>query len=380
MILRAHCFFASPSRLLPLLRIRSGGSRLSEAALLLGLGCALGTFSAAHAQENPAFQLAANGTTVLCGDAEAGETGEVNGTIYTKRTRDQITTNNAATSCTSGISDMSGLFRFEQSFDQDIGSWDVSGVTDMNHMFAVATSFNQDLGAWDVSRVENMQAMFAAAISFDQDIGNWDVSRVLNMTEMFAEATAFNQNIGDWDVSEVADMNNMFSAASSFNQDIGTWDVSGVTDMRLMFFGAESFDQDIGAWDVSNVENMLGMFEEAVLFNQNISSWDVSNVTRMNAMFLNASSFDQNLGGWDVGGVFEDEEAFGDNTMEAMFDGSGLSTANYDALLIGWAEADLEPDLTLGAEDISYSDDARDARHSLIQDFRWTIHDAGIAQ
>ena len=56
------------------------------------------------------FSLDANGITVRCPDAAIGATGEVQGTTYTKRTRDQITDENAATTCTSGITDMSELF------------------------------------------------------------------------------------------------------------------------------------------------------------------------------------------------------------------------------------------------------------------------------
>ena len=62
------------------------------------------------------FYLADNGVTVLCPEAEVGDTGEVNGVLYTKRDRDGLfalrQTNSAdlVTSCTSGVTDMSNLF------------------------------------------------------------------------------------------------------------------------------------------------------------------------------------------------------------------------------------------------------------------------------
>ena len=34
-----------------------------------------------------------------------------------------------------------------------ISDWDVSNVTDMNAMFFEADSFNQDIGDWDVGNV-----------------------------------------------------------------------------------------------------------------------------------------------------------------------------------------------------------------------------------
>ena len=173
------------------------------------------------------FRLAPNGTTVLCDEADVGDTGEVDGTVYTKRTADQITTGNAATTCTSGITDMSGSWR-----------------TSPGENFFSDSDFNEDISTWDVSSVENMEGMFSSAASFNQDIGEWDVSSVENMFHMFRRATSFNQDIGSWDVSSVEDMTNMFVRAESFNQDISDWDVSSVINMSHMFNGASSFNPE----------------------------------------------------------------------------------------------------------------------------------------
>ena len=243
------------------------------ALLLWALALPAGT----QAQSNPDFELAENGVTVLCDDAEVGDTGEVNGTVYTKRTRSQINDQNAATTCTSGITNLGTLFRFNDSFNEDISTWDVSSATSLNSLFLRAESFNQDLS---------------------------------------------------------------------------NWDVSNVTNMRGMFDGAESFDQDLSSWDTGNVEDMRNMFRDA-------------------------ESFDQDLSNWDVSGVVEDGGSF-DNTMEGMFDGSGLSNNNYDALLIGWAQLDLQDDITLGASGIQYGPDAVEARQSIIDDYNWTINDGGF--
>ena len=260
------------------------------------------------------FYLADNGVTVTCKDAEVGDTGTVGGITYTKRSADQITTTNAAKTCTSGITDMSSMFSGANSFNQDIGSWDVSSVTDMSGMFNGARSFNQDIGSWDVSSVTGMSYMFWNASSFNQDIGSWDVSNVTDMSGMFSGTNSFNQDIGPWDVSNVTNMESMFESAYAFNQDIGSWDVSSVTGMSYMFQDAGSFDQNIGSWDVSNVTNMESMFESATTFNQDISGWDVSSVTDMSRMFQDAGSFDQNIGSWDVSSV---------NNMVKMFKGAG---------------------------------------------------------
>jgi uncharacterized repeat protein (TIGR02543 family) len=249
------------------------------------------------------FFLADNNVTVKCPFAEVGESGFVNGVEYTKRSRDLITSGNAPTTCTSGVTDMSELFYFESNFNEDISHWDVSSVTDMNSMFYMAESFNRDISHWDVSRVESMSELFTGADLFDQNISGWDVSRVTDMREMFRAARNFNQNIGDWDVGNAMDMSMMFRGAENFNQNIGDWDVSRVTDMSAMFRGAGNFNRDIGNWDVSGVLFMNAMFAEASSFNQDIGGWDVSSVTDMSAMFVEASSFNQDIGNWDVGNV-----------------------------------------------------------------------------
>ena len=221
--------------------------------------------------------------------------------------------------------------------------WDVSNVTDMLYAFSNRTDFNANIGGWDVSSVTNMESMFLGASNFDKDINGWDVSSVTNMDAMF-------------------------NGAYSFNQPIGEWDVSSVTNMGIMFGDAESFNQDIGEWDVSNVGNFGTMFDHAFAFNQDIGSWDVSNVTDMQSMFYYAESFNQNIGNWDVSNGA---------LMVDMLSYSGLNTCNYDNTLQGWSTLDLTPGKELGASDINYCDSETE-RQSIIDNFEWTIMDAGL--
>ena len=181
------------------------------------------------------FFLHSNGITIRCPDAALGDKGTIGGVEYTKGTKDDITVTNAATTCTSGITDMGSLFLSASTFNQDIGSWDVSSVTDMGGMFKSADAFNQDIGDWDVSSVMSMGSMFGSAIAFDQDIGSWDVSSVTNMFAMFQGAAAFNQDIGGWDVSSVTNMLTMFLGATAFNQDLSGWCVSGIASLPSAF-------------------------------------------------------------------------------------------------------------------------------------------------
>ena len=220
----------------------------------------------------------------------------------------------------------------------------------------------------DLANVMDMSGIFRGATSFNQPIGNWDVSNVTNMSRVFEGASSFNQPIGNWDVSGVTDMSIMFLRASAFNQDIGAWNVRNVTNMAVMFALDSAFNQDISAWNVENVTDMALMFRSATDFNQDISAWNVSNVNVMVQMFFEATAFNQNLGRWNIEKVI---------LMNSMLDGTGLSIANYDSTLIGWAALPaLRTNVTLGASNLQYCN-AEAARDTLINTFNWTITDAG---
>jgi len=160
----------------------------------------------------------------------------------------------------------------------------------------------------------------------------------------------------------------MFANAISFNQDIGSWNVGNVKNMAGMF-SHSNFNQNIGGWNVSNVTNMADMFALNPKFNQDIGNWNVSSVEKIGNMFLYASSFDQNLGNWDVSQV-TDAYAF-------LLYANSFSTANYDALLAGWAPQTVQSGVTLHVA-AQYSAAASAARATLAGK-GWTINDGGQA-
>jgi len=139
-----------------------------------------------QAQDNPDFYLNENGITVMCPNAEFGDTGRLIGITYTKRTKEEIQNSGSdteiATSCTSGITDMSALLMSRTSFNEDISSWDVSNVTNMDSLFFDAPSFNQPINSWDVSNVTDMSYMFYGAQTFNQSLSDWDVSNVTDIS------------------------------------------------------------------------------------------------------------------------------------------------------------------------------------------------------
>ena len=143
-----------------------------------------GTITVNAAVSNSGNISFVNGTC-SCPNATAGDTAVIDGVTYTavddnsiaaEQPISQEINNGNVNLCTSLVTDMSSLFRFNTSLNSDISFWDTSNVTNMSYMF-YGSSFNQDIGGWDVSSVTNMSYMFSGASSFNQDIGGWDTSK-----------------------------------------------------------------------------------------------------------------------------------------------------------------------------------------------------------
>ena len=146
---------------------------------------------------------------------------------------------------------------------------------------------------------------------------------------------------------------------------IDQWGTQAWTSMASAFQGASSLaGQATDAPDLSSVTSMANMFDDATAFNQDIGAWDVGAVANMDSMFSNATAFDQNIGGWNVSAV---------TTMANMLDNSGLSSANYDNLLTGWAAlTSLQSGVALGVAGVNYCNGTAD-RDILTGTHGWTI-------
>ena len=278
--------------------------------------------------------------------------------------------------------------------DPNISLWDVSKVTSMRSLFQNNLIFNQPLNTWNTSNTTSMQNTFANALLFSQDLNNWDVSKVTNFSQMFQRATSFNSSLSGWQlVANNVNCADMFRNATNF-QGIGldSWNTSGVTNMLHMFshIGVNSFNENISGWDVSNVTNFAFMFWSSNInlpFNQNLGSWSVSKGTTFQEMFRGCVSVsNQDLRNWNIAGVNVSNGL--DNFMLGKTEVNSLSTANYDALLIGWNNnklaaangvanwrTDLRPHF--GGSKYTAGGDAATARADLIS-YGWTITDGGI--
>ena len=86
-------------------------------------------------------------------------------------------------------------------------------------------------------------------------------------------------------------------------------------------------------------------------------------------MFSNAKLFNAYIGDWDVYTV---------RYMRDIFNDSNMSIQNYNALLNNWSQLNLQNNVAFGASNINFTIDANASRQSIIDNFGWSISDAGI--
>ncbi len=125
-------------------------------------------------------------------------------------------------------------------------------------------------------------------------------------------------------------------------------DLTGTTNLESIFDGCTSLTTvpSMNEWDMSSVQNLAYAFYGATSFNQDIGSWVITSVINMTEMFLNIT----------------------------------LSTANYDALLVGWEAQAVQDNVIFSGGNSKYSAGAAaTARQALIDDHTWTITDGGAA-
>ena len=167
----------------------------------------------------------------------------------------------------------------------------------------------------------------------------------------------------------------MFAGASVFNGDISTWDVSSCVNFSNMLQNMNAFNQPLNSWNMTRASGTVQvgyMFANSV-FNQPLNNWDTSKFNVFLGMFAFGASFDQDISSWDTTG-FTSSVAGND-----FFTTSGLSTANYDALLIGWSAQAVRPstNFNFGTAQYTLGGAAEAARNTLINTYSWTITDGG---
>ena len=247
-------------------------------------------------------------------------------------------------------------FRFANSGDKakitDISNWGGFDVSN-NSIFRGCT--NLDISATDYPTISttSFQSMFSSCSSLTTpDFSNWDVSNVTFFYFCFTSCSNFNGNMSNWDFSSATSI----QAFERFLENCSSFNNSSVL-----------------SWNLNGVTRLFRSFRSATSFNQPIGTWDVSTVTDMSSILYNADSFDQDISAWDINQV--------SNFSGFMQAANGLSTANYDALLIGWdaqGAMSYSGTVNFGASQYTSGGAAETARTSLIA--KWGgITDGGAA-
>lgn len=259
-----------------------------------------------------------------------------------------------------------------------VDKWGILDIKD-SAAFYGCTNLNSTATDSPTISATSLSRCFRGCSSLTGGLSGWNFGSVTDLSEFLYTCSSYNEDISGWDVSNITSMSRVFSLATSFNQNINNWDTSNVTRMDYMFQNATSFNQNISSWDVSSVTSFEGMFRSATSFNQDISSWNTIGANVMAFMFRDATSFDQNLAAWNITNVQRTIVSATYRSMDEMFRNVTLSTANYDAILVGWESQLVNNDIVFHGGNSKYSagSAAATARANLIADHNWTITDGG---
>lgn len=178
----------------------------------------------------------------------------------------------------------------------DIENWDVGNCKNFNQCFFAAHSMVAPIGVWDMSSATNIGGMFRSNNGFNQDLSGWDVSNCTKFNHVFAGSSSFNHDISNWDMGSAVTVHAMFSS-NNFNGDITGWTFSSaIKDVSWIFAGNSSFNQDISGWNVASATNFSNMFGNASSFNQDLTSWNLGSATNLTTMLdncgMNTANYD----------------------------------------------------------------------------------------
>ncbi len=210
------------------------------------------------------------------------------------------------------------------------------------------------------------------------DISASDAPELTNfnssMNNAFRDCSSLTGGLSNWPVTSISTMVGTFQGCTQYSEDLSGWVTTNLRFMQDTFRGS-AFNGDITSWDVSFVESFWGAFQSNTAFNQDISGWTIrasGKLMNFINMFNGASSFDQNLANWDMSNLWE---------ASNMLSNSGMSTANYDATLLGWSgqtfifEGSGAPRTGFQAFGIRYCDNT--GRSDLINNHGWALADGG---
>jgi len=255
---------------------------------------------------------------------------------------------------------------------------DTSNLERIEYTFWYGNNFTSGfINDWDFTSATSLQAMFGNTFNLPDITWGTKTSGISNFSYLFYRNSDSTVNFPNFDIDtrSATDMSFMFDDTRYNGTDHTGWDTSNVTNMSTMFRQTQSFNQAVEMWDVSKVTNMSSMFDQAEVFDQPLSGWNTSSLTNISSMFNGLFDlypvFDQDLSTWIVTGVT--------SASNFMSSAPGLSTANYDRTLSGWAQqsGDLQSGVSINFGGSTYSVATGEQYRDILTGVGWTIVDGG---
>jgi surface protein len=277
------------------------------------------------------------------------------------------------------VSNWGTIFEFDRTrmfqgcANMDVSATDIPTIstTDMTSNFYQTGITNPDWSGWNVSAVTNYSLCFMLSSNFNGNIGNWVTSATTNISSMLNACSSFNKDLSGWNTSAVTDAQNLLANADAFNGDVSNWTLNGT--WYRPFNGCDAFTgTGVDTWDTSGLTDARNLFVNCVVFNGDISGWNTSSLTNISNMLFNCDAFDQDLSSWDVTAIT--------TATGFMQSAAGLSTANYDALLISWAAQSVNTGVSISFGTSLFTaapSDAATAKSTLQTTYSWIISDGG---
>ncbi len=280
----------------------------------------------------------------------------------------------------------------------DFSGWDLSNCTSVN--FRSVNLTNVNLSNWIIGSTLGsgsfQQCTFASATGLD----SWDITLLRNMSGFFINANLGTTNISSWDVSLVEYFNSTFSGTSMGSTSLTTWDMGSALSINNMLRSSNAFTNanptSVAGWNVSSVVDFT-QFSYITSGTVNVTSWDTSSGVDFSYFGARSNTRNQNLTLLDFSNAQIMDNFYAHNVTITtalpydagqfnmsnvtsavnMFGNNTLSSAQYDAILVGWAAQSLQSGVVFSGGNSKYSPTGAAARAILTGTYGWTITDGG---
>jgi hypothetical protein len=224
----------------------------------------------------------------------------------------------------------------------------------------------------DISLVPSMRDVFRGCSEFNSpfNVDTSNISERFGLWGMFTNCLKFNQpiHINGASIPPTGIMSNLFAGCRELNSLITFSNMMNLEQVQGMFNQCLIFNQPVD-FGPNGFSTASSLFANCQLFNQDVSGFQTSTWTNMISLFAGCSLLDPDVSGWDISSL---------QNANIAFTNSGLSTANYDSLLVAW-DGQGTSFVTLNASPTQYSAGAPATARANMIDRGWAISDGGQA-